>query len=80
MPPAMASWCAGQMKSLTGNDNMALADFLCPVLWQASDDEVHSYLTMYLGESKAVDTFAKEFTMRKRAARGTEKNSSEWQT
>ena len=80
MPPAMASWCAGQMKSLTGNDDMTLADFLFTVLWQASDDEVHSYLTMYLGESKAVDTFAKEFTMRKRAARGTEKNSSEWQT
>ena len=40
---------------------------------------MHSYLTMYLGESKAVDTFAKEFTLRKRAARGTGE-SRDWQT
>ena len=44
-----------------------------------ADDEVHSYLTMYLGASKAVDSFAKEFTLRKRAARGTGE-SREWQT
>ena len=34
---------------------------------------------MYLGESPAVDTFAKEFVARKRAARGTGE-SVEWQT
>ena len=40
----------------------------------------HLRLTCKAVESTLFDTFAKEFTMRKRAARGTEKNSSEWQT
>merc|ERR1719271_172093 len=75
MPSAMAAWCASQMSALTGNDDTTLADFL----YLQPDDEVHSYLTMYLGESKAVDTFAKEFTLRKRAARGTGE-SRDWQT
>ena len=34
---------------------------------------------MYLGESPAVENFAKEFVARKRAARGTGE-SVEWQT
>ena len=33
---------------------------------------------MYLGQSNAVEAFAKEFTLRKRAARGTGE-SREWQ-
>jgi len=76
MPPAMAQWCALQMNALTGNDDTTLADFLYSL---QADDEVHSYLTMYLGASKSVDSFAKEFTLRKRAARGTGE-SREWQT
>ena len=72
----MRDWCAGQMASLTGSDDTTLADFLFSL---TSDDEVHSYLTMYLGQSKGVDQFAKEFTLRKRAARGTGV-SREWQT
>jgi len=76
MPPAMAQWCASQMSSLTGNDDTTMTDFLYAL---QADDEVHSYLTMYLGASKAIDAFAKEFTLRKRAARGTGE-SREWQT
>ena len=76
MPASMSSWCAQQMLALTGNDDTTLADFLFSL---QADDEVHSYLTMYLGGSKAVDAFAKEFTLRKRAARGTGE-SREWQT
>ena len=76
MPAAMATWCAQQMNALTGNDDTTLADFLFSL---QAEDEVHSYLTMYLGESKAVNTFASEFTLRKRAARGTGE-SREWQT
>ena len=64
------------MLSLTGNDDTTLADFLYSL---TSDDEVRSYLNMYLGESKAVEAFAKEFTLRKRAARGTGE-SRDWQT
>ena len=57
-----------------------LTHMLCALqIWCVqADDEVHSYLTMYLGASKAVDSFAKEFTLRKRAARGTGE-SREWQ-
>jgi len=76
MPENMQVWCATQMKQLTGNDDTTLADFLYSL---PSDDEVHSYLSMYLGSSHAVETFAKEFTLRKRAARG-QGESREWQT
>jgi len=76
MPPAMASWCAAQMTALTGNDDITLAEFLFS---QQGDEEVQSYLSMYLGASTAVDAFAKEFTLRKRAARGAGE-SREWQT
>jgi hypothetical protein len=76
MPVSMSQWCATQMAALTGNDDTTLTDFLFSL---QSDDEVHSYLTMYLGQSHAVDSFAKEFTLRKRAARGTGE-SREWQT
>jgi len=40
---------------------------------------VQSYLTMYLGKSNAIDTFAKEFQLRKRAASGRGE-SVDWQT
>ena len=76
MPGSMSVWCQQQMLSLTGNDDTTLADFLYSL---TSDDEVRSYLNMYLGESKAVEAFAKEFTLRKRAARGTGE-SRDWQT
>ena len=76
MPGAMSVWCASQMAQLTGNDDTTLPEFLYSL---QTDDEVHSYLTMYLGASTAVDAFAKEFTLRKRAARGTGE-SREWQT
>mmetsp|Transcript_35262 Transcript_35262/g.92543 ORF Transcript_35262/g.92543 Transcript_35262/m.92543 type:complete len:149 (-) Transcript_35262:844-1290(-) len=76
MPPSMLSWVAAQMKALTGNDDTTLADFLYSL---PSDDEVASYLNMYLGESAAVLSFGKEFVLRKRAARGTGE-SRDWQT
>ena len=76
MPGSMSVWCQQQMLSLTGNDDTTLADFLYSL---TADDEVRSYLNMYLGESKAVEAFAKEFTLRKRAARGTGE-SRDWQT
>eukprot|EP00966_Prymnesium_polylepis_P075861 1759251-Prymnesium_polylepis.1 len=64
------------MLSLTGADDVTLAHFLFSL---QNDAEIHSYLSMYLGESSAVATFAKEFTLRKRAARGTGE-VVEWQT
>ena len=64
------------MHALTGADDVTLAHFLFSL---QNDDEIISYLTMYLGESPAVLAFAKEFTLRKRAARGTG-DSAEWQT
>jgi len=76
MPPAMQQWCAAQMLALTGNDDTTLADFLFSL---HTDDEVQSYLTMYLGKSNAIDTFAKEFQLRKRAASGRGE-SVDWQT
>ncbi|KAL3926657.1 MAG: hypothetical protein SGPRY_003199, partial [Prymnesium sp.] len=76
MPPQMAQWCEGQMHALTGADDVTLAHFLYSL---QNDDEIHSYLTMYLGESAAVSSFATEFTLRKRAARGTGE-SVEWKT
>ncbi|KAL1495822.1 hypothetical protein AB1Y20_016682 [Prymnesium parvum] len=76
MPPQMARWCEAQMHALTGGDDVTLAHFLYSL---TNDDEIHSYLTMYLGESAAVASFAKEFTLRKRAARGTGE-SVEWKT
>jgi len=76
MPPAMAQWCAQQMASLTGNDDTTLADFLYSL---QSDDEVHSYLNMYFGASKSIETFAREFILHKRAARGLGE-SREWTT
>lgn len=76
MDPKMTQWCGQQMLALTGNDDTTLADFLFSL---PTDDEVHSYLTMYLGKSAAIDTFAREFTLRKRAARGTGE-SAEWTT
>merc|ERR1712046_371902 len=71
----MAHWCEEQMGSLTGNDNTTLTHFLFSL---QNDNEVESYLTMYLGESPAVMSFAKEFSLRKRAARGTGE-SRDWQ-
>ena len=76
MPPAMIKWCGQQMKALTGNDDTTLVQFVFSL---HSEDEVHSYFATYLGTSKAVDTFANEFTLRKRAARGVGE-SREWQT
>ncbi|KOO29771.1 hypothetical protein Ctob_005722 [Chrysochromulina tobinii] len=76
MPPDMIKWCGQQMKALTGNDDTTLAQFVFSL---HSEDEVHSYFATYLGTSKAVDTFANEFTLRKRAARGVGE-SREWQT
>jgi len=67
MPASMLQWCGTQMKALTGNDDTTLADFLYSL---QSDDEIHSYLAMYLGSGGAVETFAKEFVLRKKAARG----------
>jgi len=67
MPSAMAKWCVEQMRGLTGSDDVTLAHFLFSL---QDDTEVESYLSMYLGKSDAVSAFAKEFTLRKKAARG----------
>jgi len=67
MPPAMSTWCEEQMLALTGSDDTTLSHFLFSL---QNDDEIQSYLSMYLGSSEAVNTFAREFTLRKRAARG----------
>ena len=71
MPPALAHWCQEQMNLLTGNEDTKLTHFLFSL---QNDNEVESYLKMYLGDSPAVMTFAKELTHRKQAARGTSKS------
>lgn len=76
MPSAMAKWCVEQMRGLTGSDDVTLAHFLFSL---QDDTEVESYLSMYLGKSDAVSAFAKEFTLRKKAARGLGE-SRDWQT
>ena len=47
MPPSMARWCEEQMLALTGNDDVTLTHFLFSL---QNDDEIQSYLSMYLGE------------------------------
>jgi hypothetical protein len=76
MPSSMAKWCMEQMRGLTGSDDVTLANFLFSL---QDDNEVESYLSMYLGVSDAVSAFAKEFTLRKKAARGLGE-SRDWQT
>jgi len=76
MPPSMARWCKEQMMALTGNDDTTLTQFLFTL---QNDGEVESYLSVYLGDSPAVASFAKEFALQKRAARGMGA-SREWQT
>ena len=63
------------MLALTGNDDTTLTHFLFSL---QNDDEIASYLSMYLGDTPTVRNFAQEFTLRKRAARGTGE-SREWQ-
>jgi len=62
--------------ALTGNDDTTLTQFLFTL---QNDGEVESYLSVYLGDSPAVASFAKEFALQKRAARGMGA-SREWQT
>lgn len=76
MPTSMSKWCVEQMRTLTGSDDVTLAHFLFSL---QDDNEVESYLSMYLGKSDAVSSFAKEFTLRKKAARGLGE-SRDWQT
>jgi len=55
---------------------VTLAHFLYSL---EQENEVESYLSMYLGASDAVTAFSKEFTLRKKAARGIGE-SRDWQT
>ena len=75
MPPAMGRWCEEQMLSLTGNDDTTLTHFLFSL---TNDEEIASYLSMYLGDTPTVRSFAKEFALRKKAARGLGE-SRDWQ-
>mmetsp|Transcript_50169 Transcript_50169/g.115794 ORF Transcript_50169/g.115794 Transcript_50169/m.115794 type:complete len:1111 (-) Transcript_50169:342-3674(-) len=76
MPESMSRWCQEQMLALIGNDDTTLSHFLFSL---PNDSEVESYLSMYLGSSPAVTSFAREFLLQKRAALGMGA-SREWQT
>lgn len=75
MPPAMGRWCQEQMLTLTGNDDTTLTHFLFSL---ENDEEIVSYLSMYLGDTPTVRGFAREFALRKKAARGLGE-SRDWQ-
>ena len=58
----MKAWCVGEMKKLTGSEDLTLLEF-CYSL--ESDSEIQEYLKMYLGNSPRVSSFASDFTLRK---------------
>ena len=66
------TWCAGQMKALTGSDDVTLCEFLMTV---ESNSEVADYIGAYLGTTPAVATFSAEYIKRKLVELATGKKS-----
>lgn len=62
LPQGLESWAKEQMKRLNGTEDLTLVSF-CMSL--QDPDEIHQYLTVYLGESKEVSQFANELIARK---------------
>ena len=62
MSSEMKAWCKGEMRKLTNSDDLTLLEF-CYSL--QSDGEIKEYLSMYLGGSPSVNSFASEFITRK---------------
>lgn len=55
-------WCKKEMEVLSGSDDISLLEFC----FGLEDEQVLSYLQDYLGSSKAVTSFGKEFLKKKR--------------
>ena len=62
MSPALESWCLGQMKKISGSEDLTLLSF-CMTLNDPM--EIKQYLTAYLGSTPQVHNFANEFVLRK---------------
>lgn len=57
-------WCKAQLKKITGSDDLTLIQF-CMTLDDTS--EIRQYLSMYLGSTPQVATFANEFIKKKQS-------------
>ena len=55
------NWCREEMLALSGSDDISLLDFCISL----EDSEVLSYLQDYLGQSKSVVNFAKNFNKKR---------------
>ena len=77
MSEKMQKWCGATLKKLTGSDDLTLAEFLYAE--EIKDDEIASYITMYLGEKDEVRQFAADYIGRKRHDKGVGPDV-EWKT
>ncbi|TMW57354.1 hypothetical protein Poli38472_003279 [Pythium oligandrum] len=66
------SWCAKQLKSINGSDDLTLVEY-CATL--EDPGEIREYLAAYLGSTPKVSAFATEFIQRKKSAPGAKKGS-----
>jgi len=74
MSPIMEAWCRDQLIRLNGSDDLTLASF-CMTL--KDSNEIHQYLSAYLGNSSEVNKFATEFILRKG---GGSSRETEWES
>ena len=74
MSPTMEAWCREQLIRLNGSDDLTLASF-CMTL--KDSNEIHQYLSAYLGNSSEVNKFATEFILRKG---GGSSRETEWES
>lgn len=63
VPNELMSWCAKQLESLGGVENMALMEY-CSTL--EDPGEIREYIAAYLGSTPRVSAFATEFIQKKK--------------